>query len=598
MVEASKNGLIVAAAVVTGGLLLGQLLATRQQLALAQSLQLSLLLSAGVVIVSWLFSLELITVLVGYTLEFNSVVSLMGALLLFVVAAVSVSAERSFRFVLSMLLLLCGLLMVGGVGALMVSSSDVLLGLFGSASGIVVVAVLTILLAVHHLETVRTHPWFFWLALVFLVVGCYFVSLVAAVHLVLVPLLLFIVGRVWGTSFARSELQVPLWPVVAVTFLVLSTIIAPPPNATFMTLTEERMAPAFTDTYTVAGRAVTEDLRHFLIGYGPGTFKYVWNLYQPEHTYYRDDWDREYPYGATIVLTVLVEYGMIGLLALVSGFGVIGFRLYQMAWLRSMITISSALLLAGCLFLLAVLLAVLLPPTALVWLFVIVLTGVAAGFGGLITLKPTRSQGWSIARTITGGLMCVALLVLALANWRSVLLYEQALLATYQQADAGKAYSYLEQAIALMPKAQYYRTLSKLQQDQIYILINYEGDVNEADRSALKLLTSLALANAETAANQERSSYVHWVVLGNMYTTIALLGAEDAVVQAQNMYNEAKRLAPYSPLPAYVMAEIDYIAGDYEGALVELQYALAAKGDYVPALNLLKRIQLDGDTSP
>lgn len=192
----------------------------------------------------------------------------------------------------------------------------------------------------------------------------------------------------------------------------------------------------------------------------------------------------------------------------------------------------------------------------------------------------------------------VIVIVLVGASAGGVLLYRQvSSLVSYREAqlaiavnDIDKAEAAVKHANSFSERDLYLRDMSNIALVRLGRLPNNNTDQADFQAKANALIV-LARGDAERAITVDPSNFENYLQLGGVYDTLGSLGIQGTAEPARLSYEQALRLNPKSPRVLFVLARLEYVAGDHAKARTYLQQALAERPNYLEAVSFL--VQLD-----
>lgn len=150
-------------------------------------------------------------------------------------------------------------------------------------------------------------------------------------------------------------------------------------------------------------------------------------------------------------------------------------------------------------------------------------------------------------------------------------------------ALASLSFSETDRAYQLIASAGLAR-MSKIAQDQSLAPAEAQAQFQEA--------LSTSVEAALTATQKNPKNYQNWVLLGNVYQTVAPLGISGAYDSAKTAYLRAKELNPTSPSIPFTLAQLEIGDKKAEAAEEYLLEAIALKPNYTQAIFLLSQLKV------
>lgn len=141
----------------------------------------------------------------------------------------------------------------------------------------------------------------------------------------------------------------------------------------------------------------------------------------------------------------------------------------------------------------------------------------------------------------------------------------------------------LSKAIVLNKSDIYYRALSQIYINQLNFLLSNYNLSDQVINKNMQVLIDQAEASAIDAVNQNRSYYLNYVNLGNIYSSLVPLSVKDSYNGALLAYNTANKLAPSNPQILFLRARLEEQNNNFDLAKEYLRQALDLKKDYLEA---------------
>lgn len=349
------------------------------------------------------------------------------------------------------------------------------------------------------------------------------------------------------------------------------------------------LRPSWEVTRSIVAETMLDSASHALVGTGPNTYLYAWNLYKPEAINATPLWNTNFRNAVGGIPTLFVTLGILGGLAFVLLFGSIlysGFAALRRCVPRnerSVVLMAFAVSVYG----LVVFTLQIQSIATLAVLFVCV--GILNTFAARHIRIPTPLMVRILLGVLLAGFLFVGAFFVASKTYH-VLSFERNLIAFNENGDIEAALAEIACAEEYIDHAVCYRFVAELHRTHIQNI--FVDDVPPTDEVAREL-TARMLSSAERAVLVNEYDYRNWVVLGNVYTQLALMGAQDAWSNGLESYDRAIALSPKNPFLFLLKAQFTYYIGkDEAGARVLVAESLNIKPDYQEALAFLE--MLDG----
>ena len=185
-------------------------------------------------------------------------------------------------------------------------------------------------------------------------------------------------------------------------------------------------------------------------------------------------------------------------------------------------------------------------------------------------------------------IVCVSGVVYSYNTARALYFYEGAH-SSYLEGDIQNAEVLFRQSISIRPHSQSLRSYAQFLRQRLITGLE-EGDITGLE---IQKISSDALIHANEAAFVDPQEYKNWMVLGNIYFTLAQLGVKDSTQLAERAYSNAGRQVRKQPEIYYMKAQLYIFDKDYQNALESIDVALRIHPYYQQAINL-RQIILEG----
>jgi len=355
-------------------------------------------------------------------------------------------------------------------------------------------------------------------------------------------------------------------------------------------------------TFDIALKTLKESTKNLLVGSGPSTFAYQYNLYRGVALNATDFWSTQFDQGGSIVLTFLTTLGIIGALAVLKILVVFFWQGLKKVYKGQMTDgVEMAVLVGGVYFLFC----------WFVYPFNLTLLFIGFLMLGLWTVFNSSSKQFSFAQSAQKAFLTMILgTILIVGSIINLYKFGQKYVAALDYTQGIKIINYLDQeseenraaklnegiikinqAVELDPKDIYFRNLSQ----SFLMQINYILNDSKTDKDQKQKLFQQAVSNAEISAsaavkiNPKNSQNL--LQLGSVYENFVLLTVTGAKDLAVLNYQSAQKLNPFSPLISFNLARVYFVDNQIDKAKEEIQKSLDLKADFAPALDLLKQIE-------
>jgi Flp pilus assembly protein TadD len=148
----------------------------------------------------------------------------------------------------------------------------------------------------------------------------------------------------------------------------------------------------------------------------------------------------------------------------------------------------------------------------------------------------------------------------------------------------------------LMERDLYHRVMSNIALGKLSRLSVEELTTEEFQSKANQLITE-ARMHAERAVTLDPTNFENYLQLGSFYDVLGSLGIQNTKEPASLNYAKALELNPRSPRVLFVIARLEFLAGDREKTKEYLQRTLLERPNFLEALSFLVQLELS-DKNP
>ncbi|MBU4057830.1 tetratricopeptide repeat protein, partial [Patescibacteria group bacterium] len=387
--------------------------------------------------------------------------------------------------------------------------------------------------------------------------------------------------------------------VVAVVFVVSGGLFTETISSLF-NVSQIEVRPSWQSTFEIAGKALKEDP---ILGAGPNRFNTEWLRNKPEGINSTIFWNTDFNSGISFVFSSLVTTGALGFLSwvlfivmflFVSLKGV--FNLKE-DLLRKSIVISSFF---GSIYLWVF--NILYVPDIVILSLTFVFSGIL--IASLYNDEAIKKIKISFSEDLKVGIVVISVSVVLLASiilWGvfatkkfvSGIYFQKGVVAANVSGDIVVSEANIKMAIKFDGNDLYYRTLSQINLIKLN-QISAQKDVEEKIlQEQFRNTLGEAIDNAKKAVNTDKTNYLNWLSLGEVYEAIVPLRVEGAYESAMTSYEEALKYNPESPSIYLTMAKLEILNKNIKKARDYITKALNKKNNYTEAFFLLSQIEVD-----
>lgn len=237
---------------------------------------------------------------------------------------------------------------------------------------------------------------------------------------------------------------------------------------------------------------------------------------------------------------------------------------------------------------------------ALAFLFTGALIAFLTGEGAVGSFRIRFAGDSKLSMMMTPLIIIVMVGVIA----SSVLLYRQvSSLVAFRDAQLAIGQSNVEMAETALVRANalaerdvYQRAISNLALIKLQQLAAQKLPQEQAVELANGYILT-ARKSAERSIVLDPTNFENYLQLGGVYDTLGSLGIQNTSVPARENYTQALRLNPRSPRVLFVLARLEFVAGERNKAKEYLYQALAERPNFLEAVSFLVQIEV-GDKNP
>lgn len=359
--------------------------------------------------------------------------------------------------------------------------------------------------------------------------------------------------------------------------------------------------PSWNATLSIAKSTLANDP---IFGTGPNRFSNNWFLYKPLEVNTTQFWNTDFSYGVGFVPTLLVTTGLLGILVwlmFLLSFLYTGLRsiFYGGQDIFYRYLSVSSFLVSLFLWVMNILYV---PSTAIV--------GMTFFFTGLF-FAATCEQGIIKSKTLflfkspkSSFISVLVLIVLLIATIAfGYLIFQRSLSSIYfqksiQEINNGgsldKAEENMIRAINLSPNDFYFRSLVGIDLIRLNQIISSQDPdaetISDSVKQQFQQALGSAVVNARNAIAKDKTNYLNWLTLGNVYSSVIKI--EGAFANAESAYQEVLKRNPHSPDTYLALARINFATGNLDKAKEYVGEALKEKNNYTDAYFLLAQIEI------
>ena len=408
-----------------------------------------------------------------------------------------------------------------------------------------------------------------------------------------------------GIEFSETEYQGlqleyfrKAWLPSIILLIALLFVFIPSPLSKFVQ-TPIEVSPTFSATLDIGVQNLSAG--HYLLGSGPGTFGYIFNLYKPNGINQTIFWATVFNGGASAMFSWVGTAGVLGILALlllIAAFvwtGIAGTSIRNAS--TGIMNVASQALFVGVCYLFIMWFLYGVNFTIMVFAFWGIGLFLAAS---LFFMKEDRSNETdrtnrtyksvlkelriftSPPKTFLFSLLIVGLMVVSIIGlyFESNRYIAEIYFAKQDYASAIKFWRYDE---------KYFQGLSQSVFIKLNDLLANKDIPQEEAKAQFQDITTRAVAAAQEALRINPQNTFNSVLMGNIYENLVPFVA-DAANFALSSYGGAVALDPQNPSNYLALARVKIAQKNWGGAASDLEKSISLKNDYAPARFLLVQV--------
>lgn len=358
-------------------------------------------------------------------------------------------------------------------------------------------------------------------------------------------------------------------------------------------LSSTEVRPTFGTTMLIMKNVLMEDP---VLGVGPNKFGNVWGMYKPSVINSSQFWDVSFNTGSGLLPTFLATNGFLGILSWLIFFFLLvslGVKsLFQsirinVNWEASAFFIASMYLFVASFFY---------ATGGVVFLLAFAFTGIFIGLSarnnpnGRISisfLDDPRKSFFSIIFLVILMIFSATASFQYIERLASVPHYRRALSA--KEIETVEAS--IEKAVSLYQNDLYLRTYAQVYLAKVNVIVSKGESLSEKYKADLQTSFDKAVKGAELAVFYDKTNYLNYNALGNVYYNVGLLGVKDVYSRSIESFKIASLLNPLNPGIKLSIARVFFAEGNTKEARDYAKEALTLKPDYLEALVVMSQIE-------
>ncbi len=361
-------------------------------------------------------------------------------------------------------------------------------------------------------------------------------------------------------------------------------------------ISEIEVRPSWQGTFDVGTQSFGAPTS-LLFGTGPNSFIREWGMHKPAGVNATPFWNTDFNFGVGIIPTSVFTAGLIGTLAWASLIAIIlGLFLRFVREVRPMSTgrtLFGFLLVSSAY---AIVFHMIYTPgvalSGITFLLLGMLAVVVAGDRHPRTLSTVSVKGAALFAAVV--LMIVPAAFAAGLMGREIAsnaLVNKASVGFNQTGSVADAHSSIKTALTISPRNdRAHRAAAELGLVEFMQGVSAGTNTDEA-RGQLQQTLQTTIQHGLTAISIDDANYQNWLVLAQVYGSLADGSVEGAYEQAKENYERAFAANPNNPVPKLRLAQLAIARNDIAGARAALNEAIALKPDFAAAVFLLSQVE-------
>lgn len=583
-----------------------------------------LILFAGIIplvfLISSFFSSSLQASLFGNGFEIGTFGSMLILFIVFFLSCIYFQSEKRFWYFL-------GTLFIGGLILIVFELIDIFFGfnkilpdffqgltsgnLVGSWNNFALLLGVVVLLSLFTIELLKTKLIFTIFQYSLLFFGIIFLIIVNMPLIWLLVGLFSVIIFTYSVSIQRSGVRIiqnesdkkkfPFTSLIII-FISLMFLIGGSFVNNFLSsrisINNTDVRPSVSTTSFIAYKSIKHNP---LFGTGPNTFAIDWALWQPKDIAQTIFWNVDFSSGYSLLATVVVTTGLLGIISLLLFFVIYVVRGVQSIRIALENTISNY-------FIMTILMISIYSWVAMIFfnpnITILMLAFSSCGvlIGILVHrkaipikefsfLSDPRNSFFSILGLLVLMVFTIFLTYVYLEKFTSAVYFSRSLNVVNTMESLSNSEEMLLRAVALNKSDIYYRALSQVYINKIRLLINDKTVSEDILKSSLQQLVVRAEESASLAINQNKKQYLNYVNLGDVYQALVSISVENSYEGAVSAYNRALQLAPNNPSIFLAKASLEFINKNNSEARKFIKQSLDLKQNYIDAIFLLVQIE-------
>lgn len=402
---------------------------------------------------------------------------------------------------------------------------------------------------------------------------------------------------------ASPKKKFPLIPllifIISLVFVISGGLFTDTISSTFGTFQLEAR-PSWQSTFEIAGKTLKENP---ILGVGPNRFNTEWLMNKPEGINSTIFWNTDFNFGISLIFSSLITTGLFGFISWVLF--IIMFLFVSIAGvfnlkedlLKKSIVISS--------FFASIYLwifSILYVPDIVVLSLTFIFSGIL--IASLYNDEAIKKIDISFSKDSKIGMIVISISVILLAliillgvfvtkKFVSNIYFQKGMTYANVDGDIVSSEANIKMAIKFDENDLYYRTLAQIDLVKLNQIASQKDIEEKVLQEQFRNALGEAIDNVKKAIDLDKTNYLNWISLGNVYEVIIPLKVEGAYQSALASYQEALKYNPENPSIYLTMARLEVLNKNIKKAKEYITTSLAKKENYTEAFFLLSQIEVD-----
>ena len=461
----------------------------------------------------------------------------------------------------------------------------------------------------------------------FLLIAQYFVLIFGFIFLIIInmPLVWVLVGMfsiaifIYKVSLQNKTIEIVgniksknKFPFIALVSILLSIFFLVSNNLVssfllnYINISNNDVYPSFVTTSQIAYKSI---IQNPLFGTGPNTFITDWSLWKPSDIAQTAYWNIDFSNGFSLLYTLLVSTGILGLLSLLLFIVTIFIKGVKSLKIALSNTVSNYFIFSTLIIIIYSWVSIIsYNPNIIIVSLAFVSSGILIGI--LIHKKVIQVKQVSFLNENHNSFISIFILMILMIGalsltyiyvekFSSIIYFSSSLNndnTTLKSLSSSE--KMLSNAIFLDKNDAYYRSLSGIYIKEMSTIISDKTIASDVLKSNLQLLINKAQQSSQLAINQNPKNYLNYLNQGDVYSSFVLLPVDGSYEKAVASYDKALKLAPYNPNILLAKASLEFINKNNPGARDFIKQALNLKNNYTDAIFLLVQIEINEGNMP